>query len=239
MSRHKVELQPAFLLHHYPYRETSRLLELLTRDYGRVGLVARGARSPRSKLRGILRPFTPLLVSWAGRGELGTLTAAERQSQTVTVPAARLNSGWYMNELLLRLLQRHDTNEAIYENYAAALNRLEQESAEAVVLRLFEKRLLDALGYGLQLTVTEQGQPVEADRTYTYRTEVGVVLSAAATDPQQTIAGRTLLALAAERLDDADLAAARSLLRGVLDFYLGPRPLKVREVTEAMYRHGT
>lgn len=234
-ARQRVALQPAFLLHHHPYRDTSRLLELLTRDHGRVGLVARGARAPRSALRGVLQPFRPLLVSWSLRGELGTLTGAEIAGAAPSLPAARLYSAWYINELLLRLTRRHDAHETLFDDYAAALAMLGSDSEEAAALRVFEKRLLDALGYGLELRRTLSGAAVEPAGCYAFRLEQG--FEEANVSDAAAFPGASLLALADERLDDAGaLRDARRLLQAALEIYLGPRPLKVREVTRAVYR---
>lgn len=235
-SAAQAQLQPAFLLHHYPYRESSRLLECLTRDYGRVGIVARGARSPRSRFRGVIRPFAPVLISWVGRGELGTLTTAELQAGWSPLPAARLNSGWYLNELLLRLTRRHDSNEAVFSAYSAALAQLGSQQSEAAVLRVFEKRLLDALGYGIDLLRTGHGQQVEAARFYLFKAERGLFEAGDGGEPGR-IAGQSLIALATENFcSQRELREARQLLRTALEFYLGPRPLRVREVTAAMHR---
>ena len=235
-QRQRVSLQPAYLLHQYPYRDTSRLLELLTPQFGRVGLVARGVRAPGSRLRAVLQPFRPLLISWSARGDLGTMTGAEPASNPLAVPAARLNSGWYMNELLLRLTHRHDAHPALFDDYARALGELTVAQRQAPVLRIFEKRLLDTLGYGIDLALTARGQPVQASQHYAYRIEQGLT----ATEPgaARSYPGGSLLALDAERLDDDRvLADAQRLLHDVLGYYLGPRPLKVREVSRAMLRH--
>lgn len=235
-TRQRITLQPAFLLHHHPYRDTSRLLELLTREHGRVGVVARGARSPRSGFRGVLQPFRPLLVSWSQRGELGTLTGAELASPGVQLPAARLYSAWYLNELLLRLTRRHDAHIALFDDYAAALTGLGECAAEAAVLRVFEKRLLEALGYGLELRQTLSGSAISPDRHYEYRLEQGVVDAPADASAGLVFAGASLLALAEEQLDGHAMRDARRLLHAALEVYLGPRPLKVREVRHAVYR---
>lgn len=236
-ARQRVALQPAFLLHHHPYRDTSRLLELLTRDHGRVGLVARGARAPRSALRGVLQPFRPLLVSWVLRGELGTLTGAELAGQGSMLPAARLYSAWYLNELLLRLTRRHDAHEALFDDYTQALAELAERDEEAPVLRVFEKRLLDTLGYGLELRHTLAGQAVAPGRSYEYRLEQGVAEVGVETTGGLVFDGASLLALADERpATGVALRDARRLLHAALDVYLGPRPLKVREVRRALHR---
>ncbi len=149
--RTRIEFEPAYLLVQRPYRETSQLLEAFSAGHGRLGLVARGARGPRSRLRGLLQPFTPLLLSWTESGELGTLTGAESGGAAPTLLGERVFHGWYLNELLiLKLLQRHDAHPRLYQDYVAALGELGGKQAEAA-LRIFEKRLLIELGYALPL----------------------------------------------------------------------------------------
>ena len=134
-------MQAAWVLHHRPYRETSSLLELLTEAHGRVGAVAKGARRPASRWRGLLQPFSPLLVSWTGGGDLVTVTGAEAAGAPLRIPGGRLMSAWYANELLLRLLQRHDPQRGVFIAYASVLAELAGEGSEAHALRVFEKRL--------------------------------------------------------------------------------------------------
>lgn len=238
-TRQRIALQPAYLLHHYPYRDSSRLLELITRDYGRVGLVARGARSRRSAWRSVLQPFSALLVSWTGRGELGTLTGAEMCGSAMQLPGDRVYSGWYLNELLLRLTRRFDVHEALFADYANALQQLAAEQQnEARALRIFEKRLLETLGYGIDLGRTLSGDAVAAGRRYEYRLEQGIFEADDSFDQSLVFDGQSLLSLADETLGDGrELADARRLLQAALAIYLGPRPLKVREVRRAVYRH--
>lgn len=235
----RVALQPAFLLHQRPYRDTSKLIELLTRDYGRVALVARGARSPRSSLRSVLQPFQPLLVSWSARSDLGTLRSAEAERRQPQPPGRRLYSAWYLNELLLRLTERDDHGSELYGHYCLALGALCDAGAdEARTLRLFEKRLLDALGYGLELRHdAADGTALSPTACYRYELEHGAVPVADAAG-EMVFAGGSLLSLGAERLEDAaSLRDARRLLAAALRVYLGPRPLQVRRVMESMGRY--
>jgi DNA repair protein RecO (recombination protein O) len=235
MSGARVSMQPGYVLHHRPYRETSALLELVTETHGRVGAIARGARQPASRWRGVLQPFTPLLLSWSGRGELVTLTGAEAASRPLPLAPERLMSAWYANELLLRLLARGDSQRGAFVAYANVLADLAGPGSEARALRLFEKRLLDALGYGLVLTHDAQtSEPVEAGQWYAYRLERGP-LRAGVAEGGLVLPGSSLLALAEERLDDeAALADARRVLQAALGLYLGERPLKSREVGRAV-----
>jgi DNA repair protein RecO (recombination protein O) len=237
VSGARVMMQPAYVLHHRPYRETSSLLELLTEAHGRTGAVARGARHASSRWRGLLQPFRPLLLSWSGRGDLVTLTAAEAASPLLAIPAARLMSAWYANELLLRLLGRHDPQRGVFLAYATLLAELAGDGLETRALRLFEKRLLDALGYGLALTHDAlTGAPIDPARSYAYRLERGPQEVGVA-EGELVIAGSSLLAIARETLgDEAALRDARRLLRASLDLYLGERPLKTREVGRAVRR---
>jgi len=217
--RQRIEFEPAWLLTQRPYRETSLLLELFTLQHGRVGLVARGARGPRSKLRGILQLFTPLLLSWHEAGELGTLVAAEAVAPAVELAGERVFHGWYLNELLLRLTGRHDAHPALYHDYGRALARLPGEGAEAA-LRIFEKRLLGEIGYGLPLP-----DALEPQRRYRFDPERGA--APAATDEADSYPAASLLALRDERLDTREaLRDARKLLRAALQRQLGGRELE-------------
>lgn len=231
-QRRRIELEPAFLLHTRAYRDTSLILEGFTPQYGRVGLVARGARSGRSRWRGLLQPFVPLMLSWSGRGELGTLTGAEAHGRPRTLAGERLAAGFYLNELVMRLLRREDPHPALFAVYDWALSALvarDQRADEA--LRLFEKRLLEALGYGLILDHDSQYEAIDPAAWYAVDPE-GL--------PERTIAGRadalvvrgsSLVALAREgTLDEPAAWDAKRLMRAALAPHLGSRPLKSREL---------
>jgi DNA repair protein RecO (recombination protein O) len=238
-SLHRVALQPAYLLHHRPYRDTSRILELFTRDYGRITVFARGARGGKksaASLTAVLQPFHRVLVSWSGRGEAGQLNAAEFDGGYCELPAARMMSGYYLNELLLRLFERHDAHAEVFDLYDTALNRLKSpQHDEASVLRQFEKRLLDSLGYGLALSHDIDGQPIEPQRIYRYRIEQGASRVDGVADAPLTMLGRSLLALAADEFSDIAVRTdARHLLRAALDRYLEGRGLRSREVLTAL-----
>jgi len=233
----QVVLQPAYVLHHRPYRDSSLLLELLTHGNGRLGVVARGARRPKSSWRGLLQPFTPLLISYSLRGELGTLTGAEADGARRSLPPDRLLDGYYLNELLLRLVTRFDACPDVYREYACALAALAAGEHETRTLRLFEKRLLDALGYGLNLSHDAlDGEPLQAQRSYVYRLERGPVAMDVA-EGALCFSGQSLLALGSETLEESSsLADARRLLRAALDLYTGQKPLRTRELLLATRR---
>jgi DNA repair protein RecO (recombination protein O) len=233
----RVELEPAFILHHRPFRDTSVLLEVFCRDHGRVGLVARGARGPRSRHKGMLQPFRPLLLSWQLRAELGTLTQVEAAGATARPPTGGdvLLALYYLNELLLRLTARLDPHRDLYGIYASSVQALLAGEAVAPALRRFEKRLLEALGYGPDLVRDAAGRPVEAAASYRYDPALG--LAACRPDAAGALLGESLLALADDKLTSARaLADARRLLRAALEVHLDGRPLKTRELLARLRR---
>ena len=233
-----VQLQPSFVLHHRPYRDTSRILELFTRDHGRVSVFARGARGggkSGSSMISILQPFNRLLLSWSGRGEAGQLTGAEFDGAMTPLPPDRLVHGFYLNELLLKLFARHDSHPEVFAMYAATLDDLKHHDPIRP-LRLFEKRLLEALGYGLALERdVHDGMQIEPRASYHYRLEQGPVRVDAVADNAAVYSGATLLSLAREELSDAAVCSdARRLLRAALDRCLDGRELRSRQVMLAL-----
>lgn len=225
----KVELQPGFVLHSRPYRDTSALVEAFTAAHGRIGLVARGVRSEKSHLRGLLQPFRRVLLSWSGRGELHTLTGAEEVGPVLRLTGEHLISGFYVNELMMRLSHRSDANTQLFACYASTLQSLSEADDPRVTLRVFEKRLLEYLGYGLQLQRDSEGAPIDADRRYRYMIEVGPMPMQASGPHHVEVSGATLLALVAERFDNQQCAReSKALMRFILNYYLGAQPLHSR-----------
>jgi DNA repair protein RecO (recombination protein O) len=228
--------QSAFVLHQRNYSETSLLLEVYTRRHGRVGLIAKGARRPSSKVRGVLKPFQPLLLGYSGRGELMVLTGAETDGPDVELLGTALYCGFYLNELLMRLLHRHDPHEALYDRYGAALEGLRNNSSYEAVLRVFEKHLLSELGYGLMLEREgDSRDPVVADAIYDYLLERGPVrVQHPELSPRlhgARVRGASLLALAAEQLEDNTvLREVKALMRAALAPHLGDKPLHSRRL---------
>ena len=237
----RVQLEPAYLLHHYPFRESSRILELFTRRHGRVSLFARAARRGGSALPAALQPFAEVLVSWSARGEAGQLTGAETVRPSALLAGDRLMSGFYVNELLLKLLPRQDPHPQLYEAYERLLAGLQEVTCDpARPLRLFEKRLLEELGWGLDLGQDAgSGQPIEPGRAYRYRVDGGAEAVDGVAEGAMIFAGDSLLSLAREELaDPQSLADARRLLRAAIEQCLDGRPLRTREVMRAMRAHG-
>lgn len=226
-------LAPAYVLHQYAYRDTSRIVEVFTSEYGRLTLFARGANGPKSSLKGILRPFQRLLVSWSGRSEACAMLSAELDGALTGLPKERLMSGFYLNELLLKLTHRWDAHPEIFYSYAACVAALCAGAGEEPTLRLFEKRLLHDLGYGLELAQTDEGLPVEPQRYYRFALERGPQLCVA--EAPGAVYGQSLNDLDAEILEDArSLRDAKRVLRGAIDACLDGRSLKSREVMMAL-----
>jgi len=233
-----VNTQIAYILHKRPYRETSSILEVLTKDYGRVSLMARGCRGKRSKIAGNLMLFTPLVVSWQGKGNLPYLKSIERADLKAPVLKNKsLLSAMYVNELLMYFLHKHDAHEAVFEQYHHCLYALENNSNIEVALRKFEIKLLELLGFGLNFHAeADSGELILASEIYHYYLEHGPVIrrdSNAANVPQ--ISGSCLLALSSDQFQTiADnthyLAELKRLMRFVINHHLGNKKLKSREL---------
>lgn len=245
-SARRVELAPAYVLHHRPWRDTSRLLDVFSRDHGRLALFARGVRGPKSKLAALLQPFQPLLLSWSGSGDPGQLNRAEPAGglaggpptdALAPLPAGAMMSAWYLNELLLKLTTRLDPQPALYDAYGAALAAMRAGEPLAVLLRRFEWQLLELLGYGLDAGQDARtGRPIEAGAYYHFHPALGFVALSSEPGPE-AVAGSTVLALAGGRFDEPRmLEEARRVMRKALDHLLEGRELRTRAVAQAVAR---
>ena len=234
-SARRVALTPGYLLHHRPWRDTSRILEVFTREHGRLTLFARAVRGPNAKLAAVLQSFQLLLLSFSGRGEAPQLTGAERAAPAAPLPQACLLAGFYLNELLLRLTTRHDPLPELFDHYHGTIEQLRSGAPLEPCLRVFEKRLLEILGYGLDLaTEARSGLPLEPDAHYDFRPGVGLV---PARGSARALCGHSLLSLARESLQgERELEDARRILQAALGACLEGRPLATRLVARAMKR---
>jgi DNA repair protein RecO (recombination protein O) len=224
---------PAFVLHSYPFRETSLVVELFTRDHGRVAAIARGARRPRSSLRGVLLAFQPLLVSWAGKGGLHTLVRAEWHGAYQPLRGLALMCGFYVNELVLKLTPRHDAHENLFGAYAATLEALQASHEPSGVLRSFEKELLRELGYAMTLDRdVESGHAIAAEQRYTYLLERGPVSAEQARNANGVeLLGQTLLDMHAGDYSRAiTQSQAKALMRTLINHHLGEQVLHTRQL---------
>lgn len=234
MERARVDNAQAHVLHTHPYRETSLLVEAYTRAHGRIALLAKGARRPRSALRGVLLAFQPLTLGWSGRGELRTLQRAEWAGGQPLLKGDALLCGFYLNELLLRLLPRDDAHETLYDDYARAVAQLAAGAATAPVLRAFERRLLKELGYALNLERDAgSGAQIAPGALYRYEPERGAVRIAtpSPTDEGPAFSGRALLDIAADDYRDPQtLVQSKQLMRLLINHRLDRQPLHSRRV---------
>lgn len=233
-----VNTQIAYILHKRSYRESSSILEVFTKDYGRVSLMARGSRGSRSKLAGHLLLFTPLMVSWQGKGDMPYLKSAERADLKAPVLKGKsLYSAMYINELMMYLLHKNDVHETLFETYHHCLYALEKAVEIEISLREFELRLLETLGFGLNLsTEADTGNPLSPEKQYYYHVEHGAVLGGdAVLCDVPRMSGECLLALAHGRYHEIAanplfLNDLKHLMRYVINFHLGHKKLKSREM---------
>jgi DNA repair protein RecO (recombination protein O) len=227
----RVLSQPAFVLHSYPYKETSLIVDMFSRDHGRVALIAKGAKRPHSKLRAVLQTFQPLSVGWSGKAEVRTLTAAEWIGGLLPLEKSALLCGFYLNELLVKLLARDDAHPTLFDHYIATLNQLAHDEPAPIVLRKFERALLKETGVGSNLSVcTTTGRIVDADRIYVVDPERGP-RPAHTADNTPRVSGKTLLDMEREDYsDNATQTQSKFLMRFLLAHHLGGVPLNTRQI---------
>jgi DNA repair protein RecO (recombination protein O) len=231
----QIQDQPAYILHHRAFRDSSQILEIITPDYGRLSLMSRGSRGAKSRIKSILQPFMPLIVGWSGKGEMPTLTGAEPQAvKALTLTGNALPSAFYINELIITLFHKHDVHESIYRLYESVLRLLADGNAIEPVLRLFEKQLLEGLGFGLNLSTNARtGDAVLSDEQYAYYLEHGPVSLSSVYDESYILKlpGKSLIDLDQNTLDtEQSLKDAKRLMRSILHYYLEGKPIKSREL---------
>lgn len=234
VSSHRQDNQSVYVLHTYPFKETSLVVELFARDFGRVATVAKGARRPRSAMRGMLQAFQPMLATWSGKLELKTLHGLEWNGALLLLQGEALMCGFYLNELLLRLLPREDSHEALFEYYADTLKTLAVSQNLATTLRRFELKFLQELGYAIPLHLDANGQPVSMQQHYRYEAEHGAY-------PLQglpvryeggvQLSGKTLIDMSNDDYsDELTQQQSKQLMRYLLAHYLGDKPLHTRQL---------
>lgn len=228
-TRHKE--QPGYVLHSYPYQETSLIVELFTREFGRIGVVAKGAKRPHSALRSVLMPFHALTLEWSGKSDLKTLRTAEWRGAFRLLKGRALICGFYLNELLLKLLHRDDPHDTLFDAYEQTLQALLERTDHAIVLRCFEKRLLSELGYALVLDRDAQLQrPLDPHQRYQYIIDHGPV----AADAQQNgleLLGQTLIDMNSDHYTSSvTQQQSKNLMRTLIGHYLGNQTLHSRQL---------
>lgn len=238
-TRHnKQQDEIAFVLHSYPFRETSLLLDVFSRTHGRLAIVARGARRPKSNLRGLLMNFQPVLLSWFGKGEVRTLHSAQWQGGQPYLQGTALMCGFYLNELMINMLARDDAHAQLFDYYRATLYRLAHETDHAATLRCFEKHLLQELGYALVLE-HEAGTatPLRAGALYRYALDHGPVVDDGDARAGVPVSGKTLLDMAADDYRDTLTAQqSKQLMRVLLNHHLGGKALHTRELIKELQK---
>lgn len=243
----RFDSQPAYILHARPYQETSLLLELFTPDFGRLSAIAKGAKRPKARGRGVLQPFVPLIISCSGRSELLTLKDFDLASQHLVLKGPYLVSAFYLNELLMRLLHRSDAHPELFTIYAKTLQAFDQSYLEKTAalsvefdpkihqektLRLFEKALLKEIGYELHLSSdADSHDPIYPEYDYLYVPDHGPTRTPAQTQSKSVFKGSSLLAIASENFEGTSvLQDAKRLMRLALSAHLGSKPLESRRL---------
>jgi DNA repair protein RecO (recombination protein O) len=223
--------QPGFVLHSYPYKETSLIVDMFTRDHGRIGVVAKGAKRPLSKLRGVLQTFQPLSIGFSGKSELRTLIDADWVGGMLPIEKTALLCGFYLNELLVKLLARDDPHPKLFDHYVATLNELAHNEPAQIVLRKFERALLKETGVAADLTRdTGTRARVEPDGMYVVDPERGA-RRAQAGESWPVVAGKTLIDMENEDYGDPQTQAqSKQLMRFLLAYQLGGAPLNTRQI---------
>jgi len=234
-----IEMQPAFLLHSRPFRDSSLILDFLTPDYGRISAISRGGRGAGSKSKSLLQPFTPVHISLSGKGELKTLRSVELRQGPVSLKGEKLFSALYINEIIVRLFQSHEADPGFFVNYEEALISLAGNESAEPVLREFELSLLDALGYGVDFTFEAHSfKPVVAEHWYYFQDESGFievqdtsVVSGNSSGGEAIFRGIELINIHHRDFSAPETRkAAKAILRGILNIHLGSVPLRSRSL---------
>ncbi len=234
VSSHRQDNQAVYVLHTYPFKETSLVVELFARDFGRVATTAKGARRPRSAMRGMLQAFQPLLATWSGKLELKTLHSLEWSGGLLLLQGEALMCGFYLNELLLRLLPREDPHEALFEYYTETLQTLASGKDLATTLRRFELKFLQELGYAIPLNVDANAEAIHEGMSYRYEAEHGAFKlngMLGRYDGGVQLSGKTLIDMSNDDYSHVQTQQqSKQLMRYLLSHYLGDKPLHTRQL---------
>lgn len=233
-NSHRQDNQPVYVLHTYPFKETSLVVELFAHGFGRVATTAKGARRPKSAMRGMLQSFQPLIATWSGKLELKTLHSLDWAGGLLLLKGEALMCGFYLNELLLRLLPREDPHEALFEYYSLTLKTLSGSQDLATTLRRFELKLLQELGYAIPLNVDENDAAIIDTQTYIYQAEQGAILVNSRFNGKKNgvqLHGKTLIDMAKDDYSNPQTQQqSKQLMRYLLTYYLGDKPLHTRQL---------
>jgi DNA repair protein RecO (recombination protein O) len=229
-NSHRQDNQAVYVLHTYPFKETSLVVELFSKELGRIAAVAKGARRPHSAMRGMLQSFQMLSGAWSGKNELKTLHSLDWSAGLTLLKGEALMCGFYLNELLLRLLPREDAHENLFEYYTSTMQTLSNGADLATTLRRFELKLLQEMGYAVPLLQDENDVEITTDKTYRYEAEYGACALSVTKNGVQ-LSGKTLLDMAHDDYADATTQSqSKLLMRYLLAHYLGDKPLHTRQL---------
>lgn len=237
----KIELNPCYILHRRDYSESSLILDVFSKEHGRVNLIAKGAKRNKKRQGISYNLYQKYQMAWIAKSELGTLTDIESINNSKLIKSESMMIGFYMNEIILRLLHKHEPHPELFDSYDMTINKLIDGDPEEIILRYYEKTLLQSLGYGVILDHdVETGQELIKEKMYTYKPDYGPARENDKTDSNLSISGKTLLELDAEVLSDTiNINEAKNLLRALLDQYLGVKPLASRDLYRAYIKSKT
>lgn len=227
----RIDQQVAFILKSQSFKETSSIHQVFTRDYGTISIISKGSRAKNSEHGSLLQPFKPLLVSWVGKNELKTLTSVEEYAQIQLLKGTSLYCGFYVNELILSLIHKHDAHTILFYAYQSIIEQLSKADNLEPFLRQFEKRLFDEIGYGLSLECTaDGGAPIQANKYYHYIAGHGAK-EVEGNDSANDILGSALINLRENTLHDkTEQIQAKRLMRRLIDIQLDGKILKSRDL---------
>ena len=235
----RVPLNPCYILHQRSYRESSLIIDVFSREYGKLVLVSKGAKRPKSRVRALIQSHQRLYIAWSGKGDMGTLTAIETGGESLNINGRQMMAAFYLDELLMRLLHRHEGHPELFDAYERCLKQLGGGESEQAAIRAFEVQLLKSLGYGLVLDHdADTGAKIDPEKEYYYRINYGPVV----VPPQEMnyikISGKALNALDGNRYGEEDsMKEAKVLIQYILKSHLGPKPLASRELYRAYLRN--
>ena len=239
MSNQIIENEPAYLMHQRPFSESSQIINLFSRHFGRVDLIAKGSKRPKSKFKSFLQPFMPILVSWSGRSQLKTLRNIDINiKQKTTLPNKQLMSAFYLNELILSLLTTADPYPELFDCYALTIDKLSDVDSSEAVLRTFEINLLSQIGYAINFqTEAMSSNDIEAEQVYRFVVEEGFIRSNTKTPHYSLIKGSIIKAIKRGDYSTSQiLKAAKKITRESIKYHLSGKELNTKKVFRSIHK---
>ena len=239
MANQIIENEPAYLMHQRPFSESSQIINLFSRHFGRVDVIAKGSKRPKSKFKSFLQPFLPILVSWSGRSQLKTLRSIDLNiKQKTTLPSKQLMSAFYLNELILSLLTTNDPYPELFDCYALTIDKLSDVDSSESVLRTFEINLLSQIGYAINFqTEAMSSNEIEAEQVYRFVVEEGFIRSNATTSHHSLIKGSIIKAIEKGDYSTSQiLKAAKRITRESIKYHLSGKELNTKKVFRSIHK---